>query len=370
MKKNLAQLKKDLEQLKNTKSDPSTSEDVKKSLEPAIAKLESLIAEAEKGGEEKPAPAAAKEKKPYEGKKRGRKPKVKAAKPASAAPKKAGRPKKAAESQPAKKSMTALEKCKEIIARYRQKKETDSKRIKQRRKQGKPAELTAPETLNKAAKSVKAKVVEMDRSLKVSEETAIINSIVQSVTSALAGIEKPHRKKMFINKVISNLRKLDKSIKLRAEDGMKLESEEGGYMAKGGEILSDVDMYVKIHRYYPESVMVLRGDGIGKGIVRNDNHKFELSSKDAKIADEMGYEYDYYKKGWVLKDDDDDFASGGYMKRGGNVNYGAAWTRDRKYHNKRESYEVPMKKRKLEDGGSTQNRLYPNLSDLNPTLIK
>lgn len=353
MKKNLAQLKKDLEQLKNTKNDPSTSEDVKKSLEPAINKLEGLIADAEKEGEKKPAPAAAKEKKPYEGKKRGRKPKVKAAKPASSAPKKAGRPsKKAAESQPAKKSMTALEKCKEIIARYKQKKEADSKRIKQRKKQGKPAELTAPETLNKAAKSVKAKVVEMDRSLKVSEETAIINSIVQSVTSALAGIEKPHRKKMFINKVISNLRKLDKSIKLRAEDGMKLESgEKLQVISYGGDPYDGGALYE-----------VRQGDEILQKDFIVGEHNPSYMGKEynnlQELADAIGAEF-------VIKK-----AKGGYMKRGGNVNYGAAWTLDHNQVNKRESYEVPANQRKMADGGATQNRLYPNLSDLNPTLIK
>jgi hypothetical protein len=39
---------------------------------------------------------------------------------------------------------------------------------------------------------------------------------------------------------------------------------DGGMMAKGGEVLDDVEMYVKIHGYYPESVMALRGDGMGQ----------------------------------------------------------------------------------------------------------
>jgi len=85
-------------------------------------------------------------------------------------------------------------------------------------------------------------------------------------------------------------------------------------MAKGG-VLSDVDMYVKIHGYYPEEVMALRGDGMGLGIVKNEAHKFELSSEDSRRAEEMGYEFDYYDaKGWVEKEDDDYFAKGGGIK--------------------------------------------------------
>jgi hypothetical protein len=85
-------------------------------------------------------------------------------------------------------------------------------------------------------------------------------------------------------------------------------------MAKGG-VLSDVDMYIKIHGHYPEEVMALRGDGMGLGIVKNEAHKFELSSEDSRKAEEMGYEFDYYDaKGWVEKEEDDDFAKGGETK--------------------------------------------------------
>jgi hypothetical protein len=86
--------------------------------------------------------------------------------------------------------------------------------------------------------------------------------------------------------------------------------------AKGG-VLSDVDMYVKIHGHYPEEVMALRGDGMGLGIVKNEAHKFELSSEDSRKAEEMGYEFDYYDaKGWVEKEEDDDFAKGGELEKG------------------------------------------------------
>ena len=86
-------------------------------------------------------------------------------------------------------------------------------------------------------------------------------------------------------------------------------------MARGGELLSDVDMYVKIHGYYPMEVMAMRGDGMGTSIVRNEAHNFELSGVDSRKAEEMGYEFDYDQKGWVeVDEDDDDFAKGGKTK--------------------------------------------------------
>ena len=87
-------------------------------------------------------------------------------------------------------------------------------------------------------------------------------------------------------------------------------------MARGGELLSDVDMYVKIHGYYPMEVMAMRGDGMGTSIVRNEAHNFELSGVDSRKAEEMGYEFDYDQKGWVeVDEDDDDFAKGGEVEK-------------------------------------------------------
>ena len=85
---------------------------------------------------------------------------------------------------------------------------------------------------------------------------------------------------------------------------------EGGMMKDGGRVLDDVEMYVMIHGYYPESVMASTGDGMALGTVRADERKFELSKEDGKIADEMGYEFDYSEEGWVLKDEDE-YAEGG-----------------------------------------------------------
>jgi CRISPR/Cas system-associated exonuclease Cas4 (RecB family) len=42
---------------------------------------------------------------------------------------------------------------------------------------------------------------------------------------------------------------------------------------------------------------------------------------------------------------------GGYMAKGGSVNYGRSWTADRAKHNKSEDYEIPMKQRKFDHGG-------------------
>jgi hypothetical protein len=61
--------------------------------------------------------------------------------------------------------------------------------------------------------------------------------------------------------------------------------------------------------------MVLRGDGIGQSIVKNKNHRFELDATDSRIAEEMGYEYDYYINGWIEKEDDDDYAYGGFINK-------------------------------------------------------
>jgi hypothetical protein len=45
------------------------------------------------------------------------------------------------------------------------------------------------------------------------------------------------------------------------------------------------------------------------------------------------------------------YAVGGYMAKGGSVNYGRSWTADRAKHNKSEDYEIPMKQRKFDHGG-------------------
>lgn len=223
MKSKLEQYKQELSELMETKNDPDTPSDIKESISSAIDKLKSLIKEEEaKGDKAEPK----KESKPKSA--------LKKVQEKVAAKKK--QPEK--KSEPAKKSLTALDRCREIIAKYNDKKKADAKRVKKRVKAGKPVELTPAETIKKAASSVRAKVVEMDKGLKASEETSIISGIVKSVVSAMAGIKDPHRKKQFLSKIIENLSKLNKNIKLRAEDGMYVE---GAYMEDaGGEMENDM----------------------------------------------------------------------------------------------------------------------------------
>ena len=214
MKSKIEQYKAELADLMETKNDPNTPKDIKNAIEPAIEKVKKMIKDEESKPSEtkaKPAEKKAAEKKPAKAEKK---------------------------SAPAKKSGSALERCKEIIAKYRDKKKADVKRVEKRRKAGKPAELTPAETINKAAKSVKAKVVEMDKSLKVSEETSIINGIISSAVSAMAGIKDVHRKKMFIGKIIEGLRKLEKNLNMkRAEDGMYLHEIDENFKDDNAEML-------------------------------------------------------------------------------------------------------------------------------------
>ncbi len=220
MKSKIEQYKDELADLMETKNDPNTPKDIKNAIEPAIEKVKKMIKDEEAKGE-----------KPSESKVSKAKEAVK-----KIVEKKAAKAEK--KSAPAKKSSSALERCKEIIAKYRDKKKADVKRVEKRRKAGKPAELTPAETINKAAKSVKAKVVEMDKGLKVSEETSIINGIISSAVSAMAGIKDAHRKKMFIGKIIEGLRKLEKNLGMkRAEDGMYLHEIDENFKDDNAEML-------------------------------------------------------------------------------------------------------------------------------------
>jgi hypothetical protein len=217
----LAQYKEELSQLMDTLNDADTPQDIKDAIAPAIEKLKTLIKEEEaKGSKPAKAEKATAEKKPAPAKKTA---------PAKAPVKRIAAEKKpkATKEAPAKKAaMTALDKCKEILKKYKDKKKTDAERIEKRKKAGKPVELTPAETISKAATKVEAKVVDMERPLKVSEETAIANAVVKSVVSALEGITEAQRQKRFIQRIIESLQKLNKNIKLRAEDGMYVEEVE------------------------------------------------------------------------------------------------------------------------------------------------
>jgi hypothetical protein len=282
MKSKLEQYKEELADLMETKNSPDTPKDIKDAIAPAIEKVKAMIMrEMIKAEESKPSP----------------KPTKSVAKVEKKAP-------VAKKSPAAKKSGTALERCKEILAKYRDKKKTDAKRVEKRRKSGKPAELTPSETINKAAKSVKAKVVEMDKGLKVSEETAIINGVISSVVSAMAGIKDNHRKKMFIAKIIEGLRKLEKGVSLkRAEDGMYLHNIEGS------EVQDDVSEMLRFNivevRHHADEIMEALKSGAEVEawvLSRSDRAKTDMS--------DIAHYLDSSLKANTM-------ASGGYMADGG-----------------------------------------------------
>lgn len=102
-------------------------------------------------------------------------------------------------------------------------------------------------------------------------------------------------------------------------------------MAKGGGIYSSDSMYV---------LTVLK-DGKEVGTER-------FRAKNIKEAIEIGEEYEEKYK--MKFGDMLNFKVSEAMERGG-YNTGASWSIDRARHNKSEDYEIPMNKRKLEDGG-------------------
>jgi len=210
MKSKIEQYKAELAELMETKNDPDTPKDIKDAIEPAIKKLNLLITGlGVKNLQSKVSKSPATSKKE------------------SKAP-----------STAKKSSDASLERCKEILAKYNDKKKTDAKRVEKRKRAGKPVELTPSETIKKAAKSVKTKVVEMDKGLKVSEEASIIRGILDSVVSAMSGIKDSVRKKMFIGKIIEGLRKLEKGVRLKtAEHGMYLHEINGEFENDNAEML-------------------------------------------------------------------------------------------------------------------------------------
>jgi hypothetical protein len=250
MKSKIEQYKAELAELMETKNDPDTPKDIKDAIEPAIKKLNLLITGlGVKNLQSKVSKAPATSKKE------------------SKAP-----------STAKKSSDASLERCKEILAKYNDKKKSDAKRVEKRKKAGKPAELTPSETIKKAAKSVKTKVVEMDKGLKVSEEASIIRGILDSVVSAMSGIKDSHRKKMFIGKIIEGLRKLEKGVRMKtAEDGMYLHEINGDLEDDNAEMLRL--NIVEIRHHADEIMQSLNGGSEVEAWVlsRSDRAKTDMS---------------------------------------------------------------------------------------------
>lgn len=137
------------------------------------------------------------------------------------------------------KSSKILEDCKKILSKHNKEKKSAVERIKERKKQGKPAKLTPSETVSKTAKSVKSKIVEMkdktDNGLPMSEVHKLSNGIVATVKSTLSGIKNNVEKREFINNLISEIRSLSNSLTKVAMGGGMFE--DGG----GLDLLADTD---------------------------------------------------------------------------------------------------------------------------------
>jgi hypothetical protein len=119
----------------------------------------------------------------------------------------------------------------------------------------------------------------------------------------------------------------------------------GGYMADGGSV-----KYKKGQNY------LINKNGEEKRIILMKNveegrfvHFVILDEKGNRIYNEPTLmDYDKFEKSIVKK-----LPSGGYMARGGYTAYntGRSWAADRRGHNKKEAYEIPMKDRKYYYGG-------------------
>ena len=125
----------------------------------------------------------------------------------------------------------SLQKCKDLLAKYQEKKKNDAKRLQKRAEQGKPVELTPSETVKKSAEKVEAKVidiVEKKGGLKSAEINQLANGIIATIKSTLEGIEDTTRKHKFLKEIGKEIHDLEKHLPKAAAKGM--------YMEDGGSI--------------------------------------------------------------------------------------------------------------------------------------
>lgn len=135
--------------------------------------------------------------------------------------------------------------------------------------------------------------------------------------------------------------------------------EEGGVMAKGGKTIGHTMYFV------PQKNLG------GKSIQSDSDIRGNYKHMDAVLDKKLGNNYlgstFYINDGYgkiALEDDkkvaqiksilemfDFEDATSKYSKEKGGYNTGASWSMDRARHNKSEDYEIPINKRKLEDGG-------------------
>jgi len=243
-----------------------------------------------------------------------------------------------------------LDDCKEILKKYNKEKQTASKRVADRRKQGKPATLTPSETVSKTAKSVKAKVVDMkektDKGLPSSEVNKLSSGIIATVKSTLSGITSTVEKHKFLNHLVSEIRALNTHLPKVAMDGGMFE--DGGITNIGGTEFSTEDlsgMFAKGGGVYSSDQVYKIKVYVDDNLVEEKNIRARNQMEANEMAEDME---DTFKKkhGSDLR-----IKVIEAMANGGGVNRGTAWTLDHNQYNKGEKYEVPMSERKFEGGG-------------------
>lgn len=142
-----------------------------------------------------------------------------------------------------KESTSALQKCKDLLEKYQEKKKNDAKRLKKRAEQGKPIELTPAETVKKSAKKVEAKIINMvERTggLKASEINQLASGIIETIKSTLEGITDTTKKHRFLKEIGKEIHDLEKHLPKAAANGMYME--DGGTIADSNKemILSNI----------------------------------------------------------------------------------------------------------------------------------
>jgi hypothetical protein len=237
------------------------------------------------------------------------------------APKKA-EPKKA--EAPKKSPKDALANCKELLAKYTKEKASAKKRVETRKKQGKPAELTPSEAVNKTAKSVKSKVVDMkDKGLSSGEIDKLANGIIATIKSTLAGIKTTTGKHAFLSQIRKEITTIDGGLsKVAMEGGLFAD---GGMMANGGGIKGVYEGNIRriggIDYLFSDSVLDKNGDIVGWNAYKVIYDE-KMGEKHIDYENTEKQHHKYFKNNMGLLGEDvgyEYFADGGMMAKGGYV---------------------------------------------------
>ena len=317
----IAELKGKIEKMQKVIDNPDTSPDIKKSLELGVKGAKEALAKLE--AEEKKEPSA----KPDEKKEK-------------------------ASPTARKEARSALDKCRELLKKYEDKKESDADRVEKRRKAGKPAELTPAEAVSKGAKSVKSKVVDMtekDKHLKKAEINAMVSAIVETVKSTISGIEGAQARDEFINSLIDQLSDMKSRSKSRAESGMFVDTSGPGVKDK---VISWIGMnreklehytdtefiihMMEIINHFPHAVGIMKMGGSIPDVeftVMHEGRRTKVIAKSVREARMKGAEklgadpeevsavmssYDIHADMFSYHPDEE-MADGGMMARGGEI---------------------------------------------------